>query len=49
MGEDSFKISGLAVKDMTIKEKILDEQHLLVKCLLLDQKMAISTQDFIYS
>lgn len=40
---DSFRILGLVLKDMTLDKKRLGGQHLVVKCLLLDQEKAISS------
>lgn len=42
--KNSFKISWLPVKDMTLDEKKLDGQHLLVKCSLLSEKTTIRSQ-----
>lgn len=39
--EDQVRISDLAVKDMTLDEKRLDEQHLVVESSLLDQETTI--------
>lgn len=39
--EDSFKTSGLAVTNVALDNKKLDEHYLIVKCSLLDQKTVI--------
>lgn len=40
--EDSFTISSIVVKGMTLNKKKLDEQHLEVKCSLLYQTTGIA-------